>query len=115
MGIIFLEVHLPGFPPQLGGFVIVDQNRQLAWVRFRSSWDPAIDPLDAEVLSDYSRVIESFFDSMTYPEAVSAILELSNVVRATSELHIPVTSSSEALADKLAALLLHGPFSGIHS
>jgi hypothetical protein len=106
MNIIFLEVHLPGQPPALGGFVLIDRPKQRACVRFRHSWDPTVDPIDAEVLSGTSQVIDSLFDTMSFDEAVRLVSELSNVVRATSELHIPAAFNRELLADSLSALLL---------
>ena len=106
MTIIFLEVHPPGQPPALGGFVLIDRFSRQECVRFRRSWDPTVDPIDAEVLSGASQTVDSFFDTMSFDEAVRMVSELSNVVRATSELHVPAAISREYLADSLPALLL---------
>lgn len=106
MDIIFLEVNLPGYPPQLGGFVVIDRDKRRAFVRCRREWDPSIDPIDAEVLSGTGQVIESLFESMGFDGAVAAVLELSNVIRAGSALAIPAKGFPEVVADKLAALLL---------
>lgn len=107
MIIIFLEVIMPDWVPQLGGFVVIDRNNRRASVRFRCSWDQPLDKIDAQVLSGSRRIIESFFENLEFEKAVSAVLELSNVIRATSELRIPSATTTEILADKLAELLLN--------
>lgn len=106
MNIIFLEVHFPGSPPQLGGFVILDTTSRRAFVRCRHSWDPCVDADDAAVLSGTPEIILSFFENADFDEAAALILEMSNVVRATDSLRIPETDSPEILADTLAGLLL---------
>ncbi len=107
MVIIFLEVHMPDCVPQLGGFVIIDRMNCRARVRFRRSWDETPDPVDAEVLSGSQQIIESFFETLEFEKAVAAVLELSNVVRATSELRISSRATLDTFADELAALLLN--------
>ena len=107
MVIIFLEVHMPDCVPQLGGFVVVDRKNHRAHVRFRCSWDQTLDPLDAEALSGSRQVVESFFENLDFEKAVSAVLELSNVIRATSELRISSPTTPDILADELGALLLN--------
>jgi hypothetical protein len=51
--------------------------------------------------------MESLFETLEFEKAVSAVLQQSNTVRATDELHIPSTSTPEVLADRLADLLLN--------
>ena len=106
MNIVFLEVHFPGSQPQLGGFVILDTIKRRVFVRSRCSWDPCIDPGDAEILSGTPEIVLSFFESADFDAAVSMVLELSNIIRATGSVRIPETDSPDALADTLAALLL---------
>ena len=106
LGIVFLEVHLPGRSPELGGVVVIDRLSRQAAVRFRPSWADLPDEVSAEVLSGSREVLESFFSSMGFEAAVSAVLQLSNVVRATSLLQFRSTLEAEVLADRLAALLL---------
>ena len=73
MNIIFLQFQPPGLSSQFLGFVLIDRTRRRQCTRCRSSWEPSIDPMDADVASGTPEVIQALFEQFDFEVAVSKV------------------------------------------
>ena len=106
IGIVLLEVDLPGQTPSLGGFILLDHLEKKVFVRARSNWEVDMDATDREVLLSTRELIESLFDNAGFEGGRVALNDFVNAVRSTKEFSISLIDPPMIAADHLATRLL---------
>ncbi len=105
IGLVLLDVVLPGHAPILGGFILLDHTQKRALIRSRSSWDEDIDLIDREVLVETRQMIESLFEVGGFETGIAALSEFSNTIRSSDEVPVSLVDPLETTADRLSLRL----------
>lgn len=109
--VIWIEVHYPGQPPMLAGFVLLGSDatgRPKVDVSMMRDWTFIPDQENRDVLSGMESFLQSLF-AESIESALDWLQQSSNVIRCSDRLRLPAhTSELESLSNSLRRLLLGG-------
>ncbi len=110
MDLVLIELHYPGIPPTLAGFLLFDEERRQLEYRCLQDWSFVPDPDDRKVLEATESMIRDLASEVGPGKALQVMEDqLSNVLRLSTRLCLHTSNRPIAhLAEALAGTLLIG-------